>query len=243
MGEWWSRNIAEPGKLPLLLCAAAFVVTFLVTRTITRMIRAGRGPFRDNVHGEVHVHHAVPGIVLLVIGALLSVGNGGRTPWAELAGVAVGTGTSLVLDEFALILHLQDVYWSQEGRLSVEMISLTAASLTFALAGSAPFNIRDVTAAEQSVRGGIAVVSVAHALLVLVCVAKGKYPTALFGIFLPAVAWVGAARLARPRSLWARRRYDDARGAKAERRAADFDRRWDPIGDRISNFIAGSPSP
>ena len=43
MGDWWQRDVVEPGKLPLLLCLAAFVVCFLVTRTITRMIRAGRG--------------------------------------------------------------------------------------------------------------------------------------------------------------------------------------------------------
>jgi hypothetical protein len=243
MGDWWARNVIDPGKLPLLLCAAAFVVTFLTTRAITRMIRAGVGPFRDNVSGGVHVHHAVPGIVLLIAGALVAVGNRGRSPWPELAAVAVGVGTSLVLDEFALILHLQDVYWSKEGRLSVEMISLTFACLAVALIGAVPFGIRDVTAVEQGVRGGLAAAAVVHALLVLTCVAKGKYPTALVGIFVPVLAWGGAARIARPRSVWARRRYGPARLAKAERRAAEFDHRWDPIGDRISNFIAGSPTP
>ena len=35
MGHWLDRNIIEPGKLPLLLALAAFVLTFLVTRAIT----------------------------------------------------------------------------------------------------------------------------------------------------------------------------------------------------------------
>ena len=72
--SWWERNIVEPGKLPLLLLMLAFIVTFLVTRVITRSIRAGRGPFRDVETGDVHLHHSVPGIILLTIGAVLAVG-------------------------------------------------------------------------------------------------------------------------------------------------------------------------
>jgi hypothetical protein len=242
MGDWWQQNILDAGKLPLLLCSAAFVVTFLTTRGITRMIRAGVGPFRDNVSASgTHVHHAVYGVVLLVLGALVAVGASGP-PYQELAAVAVGVGTSLVLDEFALILHLQDVYWTQEGRLSVEMVSLTAGCLMFALVGVLPFGVANVGPAELSVRGGLATVSVVHALVVLVCAAKGKYRTALFGWFLPGIAWFGAFRLARPGSLWARHRYHGRKLARAERRAQRFDARWDPIGDRLANLIGGAPT-
>jgi hypothetical protein len=242
MGDWWQHDIVEAGKLPLLLCSAAFVVTFLVTRGITRMIRAGRGPFRDNVSASgTHVHHAVYGIVLLILGALVAVGSAGP-PYHELAAIAVGVGTSLVLDEFALILHLQDVYWTQEGRLSVEMVSLTAGCLMFALVGVLPFGIEDVKPAELTVRGGLATVTVLHAVLVLVCAAKGKYRTALFGWFVPGIAWFGAFRLARPDSLWARHRYHGRKLAHAEQRAQRFDARWDPIGDRLANIIGGAPS-
>ena len=65
MHSWWQRDIIDPGKLPLLVCFAAFVITFLTTRGITRAIRAGRGPFHNISEGGTHVHHAVPGIVLL----------------------------------------------------------------------------------------------------------------------------------------------------------------------------------
>ena len=117
--------------MPLLVCFGAFVLTFLTTRTITRMIRAGKGPFHDNVSDSgLHVHHAVPGIILLVIGAFLAVGTGASdTAWDVVAALLVGVGTSLVLDEFALILHLQDVCWADEGRISVEMVSLAMACL------------------------------------------------------------------------------------------------------------------
>ncbi len=242
MGDWWQHDIIDAGKLPLLLCSASFVVTFVATRGITRMIRAGIGPFRDNVSaGGTHVHHAVYGIVLLVLGALVAVGTD-RSPYRELAAVAVGAGTSLVLDEFALILHLQDVYWTQQGRLSVEMVSFTAGCLAFALIGVLPFGIEDVGSRQEAIRGELAALAVLHALVVLVCVAKGKYRTALFGLFLPMVGWAGALRLARPGSMWARRWYRGRKLDRAEQRAQRFDSRWDPIGDRLANLIGGAPT-
>jgi hypothetical protein len=64
MHSWWQRDIIEPGKLPLLVCFTAFIITFLTTRGITRAIRAGHGPFHNISDGGTHVHHAVPGIIL-----------------------------------------------------------------------------------------------------------------------------------------------------------------------------------
>ena len=61
MGDWWQRNIVEPGKLPLLLALGSFVLTFVITRVVTRLIRAGKGPFGNVQAGGVHIHHVVPG--------------------------------------------------------------------------------------------------------------------------------------------------------------------------------------
>jgi hypothetical protein len=67
MASWWHRDVIAPGKLPLMLCFLAFVTTFAVTRAITRMIRDGRGPFRNQVTASgTHIHHSVPGIILLM---------------------------------------------------------------------------------------------------------------------------------------------------------------------------------
>src|SRR3954454_13806673 len=100
-------------NVPLLVCFAAFVFTFLTTRTITRMIRAGKGPFRDNVSDSgLHVHHAVPGILPLLPGGLVPVPTSrSSSAWDIVAALIGGVGTSLVLDEVALILNLQDVSW------------------------------------------------------------------------------------------------------------------------------------
>ena len=238
------RNIIEPDKLPLFLCFLSFVVTFLTTRAITRLIRAGKGPFRDMTPGGLHIHHSVPGLILLLLGAGFAVGSPPTTPWREIAAVAIGTGASLVLDEFALILHLDDVYWSQEGQLSVQAVALVTASLACLLVGFTPFGVNDVNDAELSVRiwgiGGILLTILA----VVVCGLKGKYRLAVVSIFIPQVAMVGAIRLARPGSPWARRRYRN-RPRQLERataRAERFDDRWDPILRRIGDVVAGSPS-
>jgi hypothetical protein len=242
VGNWWQRDVIEPGKLPLLVCFAAFVITFLTTRGITRAIRAGHGPFHNISEGGTHVHHAVPGIIALVAGAFLALDSAPHSVTAVIAAVAVGTGTSLVLDEFALILHLQDDYWTAEGRVSVEMVSLAFGCLGFMLIGLAPFGVNDMGDAELAVRVGTDAATALTLALIVVCVLKGKFKLALFGIFVPPLAWLGALRLARPKSRWAARRYGPRRLDHAAQRAAAFDARWDPILDRLSNLVAGKPS-
>jgi hypothetical protein len=222
---------------PFLLLFLSFVVTFVTTRTITRMIRAGVGPFRNNVAGGVHIHHAVPGIILTLIGAYLSVGVGGRKPWAEIAGVLTGVGSSLILDEFALILHLQDVYWSPEGQLSVQLVALALSGMGAVLLGLNPFT-------SDFGPGHFAILASAlvNITAILFCVRKGKYSTGVLGVFLPPVAWIGAIRLARPGSAWARKHYDAAKAARAKARADGFDARFGRYGLDIADLIAGRPS-
>jgi hypothetical protein len=121
-----------------------------------------------------------------------------RSPWHGVAAVLIGAGTSLMLDEFALILRLQDVYWGTEGRVSVEMVSLASGCLGFSLVGLAPFGVDRMGSQELAVRSGAIVATLVTLTLVVVCVAKGKLKMALFGMFVPVLAWVGAARLGPP---------------------------------------------
>ena len=241
MVSWWQRDMIAAGKLPLMLCFVSFVVTFVLTRAITRMIRDGRGPFRNVTAGGTHVHHSVPGVILLMIGAFTAVGEVRTTGWLSFSAIAVGIGTSLVLDEFALILHLQDVYWSGEGQLSVEAVSLVAACLGLAVVGFSPLRVAGVDSTEFSVRISATGLLLIDACLSLICVLKGKYRSGLFGLFLPPVAVIGTVRLARPNSIWARRNYRGKRLEHATRRAADFDRRWKPVQVDWEDFIGGRP--
>jgi hypothetical protein len=242
MLSWWHRDIVAAGKLPLMLCFVSFVVTFVSTRAITRLIRDGRGPFRNVTAGGTHLHHSVPGIILLIVGAFTAVGGPGTMSWLSFSAIAVGIGTSLVLDEFALILHLQDVYWSGEGQLSVEAVSLVAACLGLALLGFSPVRVAGLDSAELSLRISATGVLVIDGCLAWTCVLKGKYRSGLFGLFLPPVGFIGAVRLARPNSIWARRWYRGKRLERATRRAADFDRRWKPVQTNWEDFIGGRPS-
>jgi len=242
MLSWWHRDVIAAGKLPLMLCFVSFVVTFVSTRAITRLIRDGRGPFRNVTAGGTHIHHSVPGIILLIVGAFTAVGGPGTMGWLSFSAIAVGIGTSLVLDEFALILHLQDVYWSGEGQLSVEAVSLVAACLGLALVGFSPVRVANVDSADFSLRISATGVLVIDGCLALVCVLKGKYRSGLFGLFLPPVGLIGAVRLARPNSIWARRLYRGKKLEHATHRAAAFDRRWKPVQTDWEDFIGGRPS-
>ncbi|MEV0324458.1 hypothetical protein ACIBKX_02370 [Streptomyces sp. NPDC050658] len=243
MADWWTRNITEPGKLPLLLALLSFVLTFLVTRTITRLIRAGKGPFRNISSGDVHIHHVVPGIFLMLIGGFWAVAAGRHSGGPAIAAVVFGVGAGLVLDEFALILYLDDVYWSEQGRKSVEVVMLTAALVVLVLTGFTPFGVNDLTADERTNRAALALNVGVNCCFAVVALAKGKLRTALIGIVIPLVALVGAVRLARPGSAWARRFYRNRHRARARAglRAYRHDRRWAGPRRRFQDLIGGKP--
>ncbi|WP_372348775.1 hypothetical protein [Streptomyces sp. KL116D] len=245
MGDWWYRNITEPGKLPLLLALLSFVATFLLTRTVTRLIRAGRGPFRDISPGGTHIHHVVPGVVLMVAGGFGAVGSGRHGITACVCAVVFGVGAGLVLDEFALVLHLDDVYWSEQGRQSVEVVVLAAALGGLVVCGFSPLGVNDMTQEEQHDRGTLITTLVLNFLFVVVTLLKGKPRLALVGVLVPVVAWVGAVRLARPTSLWARRRYRRRPRARARAtlRAFRHDRRWNRVSRRFQDLVGGFREP
>ncbi|KUN86630.1 hypothetical protein AQJ66_11390 [Streptomyces bungoensis] len=245
MGHWWERNILEPGKLPLLLALGAFVITFVVTRVITRLIRAGRGPFGNVKAGGLHIHHVVPGVVLTVVGGFGAVAADRHGAGGAVAAVVFGVGAGLVLDEFALILHLDDVYWSEEGRKSVEVVVLTAALVGLLLAGFVPFGVNDMTQEELQDRGGVIATIAVNFLFSLVCLGKGKARLAVFGVVVPLIALFGAVRLARPGSPWARRCYRRRPRARARSvlRAYRHDRRWSGPRRAVQDWIGGKPDP
>jgi hypothetical protein len=244
MPDWWHQNVVEPGKLPLLACTAAFLVTFAVTRAIVRLVRAGRGPFHDVTVGSVHVHHAVPGIVLMTLGGVggLATASDGWPP--VVAGMLFGIGLALVLDEFALVLHLQDVYWSAEGRTSVDAVLVVTALLVLLLLGFTPLGVDDLEVDETNLRWLVTAWLVLNASLVVVTLLKGKLRTGLFGLLVPPVAAVGAVRLARPNSPWSRWFYadDPAKQQQSAERAAAVDRRWGARLRRLQDLVAGAPT-
>ncbi|SMQ15775.1 hypothetical protein SAMN06272771_2113 [Streptomyces sp. Ag82_O1-12] len=243
---WFERNIMEPGKLPLLLALVSFVLTFVITRGITRLIRAGKGPFRNiSGSGGVHVHHVVPGVILTIVGGFGAVAGGQYGFGSALAAVIFGIGAGLVLDEFALVLHLADVYWTPDGRKSVEMVVLTASLVGLLLIGFSPLGVNDLNDDQQQNRAVVLVNVLVNFAFALVALFKGKVRIAVLGLIIPLVALIGAVRLARPTSPWAKRFYRNRPRARAKSglRAYHHDRRW--VGPRraFQDWIGGAPDP
>ena len=112
----------------------SFAATFILVRSVTYALR-GRpsvGPFRNLRVGRRHIHHFVPGIVIAFAAgaAAILTRDEGLEPWLA---VPFGVGMGLTLDESALLLELDDVYWTREGLLSVQ-ITLAVMAMLGALA-------------------------------------------------------------------------------------------------------------
>lgn len=224
-------------RVPVLWMLGAFVVTFVVTRLITRSIRRGSSAFRDTTVGGVHIHHQVYGIFLLLGVGAAEFTYRPPSPWLEVLAALFGVGAALTLDEFALWLRLDDVYWAAEGRRSVDAVLVAAALGLMLVVGANPFG------GEDDGPGWAVVVAIGiNVLASVVAILKGRIVLGLVGVLLPVVSWFAALRLARPRSFWARRFYraGSDRAERAERRFPPGARsRW----DRLVDVFADAPSP
>ena len=127
------------------------------------------------------------------------------------AAIFFGIGAALVLDEFALILHLQDVYWSRDGRTSVDAVFVAAAVAGLLVLGFNPLSMFEVAgwhhADSMSARIAVILLAVLNLALAVLVLLKGKLWTGLLGMFFTPLLVIGAIRLARPHSPWARWHY------------------------------------
>jgi hypothetical protein len=250
VGDWFHRTIVESGRLPLLCAFAAMLVAFLFIRLSVRMIRAQVKWWPGNVaSGGVHIHHVVFGVVFMIVGGVGGIALPDRALWALCVLSAIfGVGVALVLDEFALILHLEDVYWSTAGRTSVDAIFVAFAMVGLLLIGARPFEIgSDSGPGLGSVLTSV-VVGVFYVGLMGITLLKGKIWTGLIGVFIPILLIVGAIRVARPHSPWARRRYHPhrrrgkARLARAQRRERRYREPLIRAKIWLQEAVAGRPS-
>jgi hypothetical protein len=231
---------AGPSLRPMMWMFLAILVTFLVTRTVTRLIRSGSGSgvglSNVRIAGN-HVHHQVFGILIIIGTGIVLVSETPKGPALDAAAAVFGVGVGLTVDEFALWLHLEDVYWTHEGRKSVDAIFCILV-ITGTLVGGASFVTGHVgTAAWWS---SISVIAV-NLLLCVICLLKGKVVTGVIGIFISVVALAGAIRLAKPGSWWAAHQYA-SRPRRARRAARRFDQHHEERWNRFRDLVAGAPS-
>ena len=120
-----------PRERAVLWSWTGFTATFAGVRAITYTIRRGDGPFRNVSVGGAHLHHYLWGIGLLAGVGAVAVRGTEKARRHPLVALVYGTGMALIVDEFALLLDLKDVYWEREGRISVDLgVGLVAAGGT-----------------------------------------------------------------------------------------------------------------
>lgn len=225
------REFVAYGRLPLLCCLVAFILTFFVTRIVVRYIRSQADrdeplkwwqprnisiPKRGDISADAertHVHHAVIGVVMVMISGvtMVTLAVGGGVTEFTVAAIFFGIGGALVLDEFALLLHLSDVYWAEDGRTSIDAVFAAVAFAGLLVLGFNPLSFFDVDVwrADHDLVARLWVLAWAGLTLSLAVVVllKGKVWTGLVGMFITPLLFVGAIRLSRPHAPWSRWRY------------------------------------
>jgi hypothetical protein len=219
--DFWNDQLVAHDRQYLFLVLLGFVGSFGFIRLSTRLMRSPRVPWWPGSvvsEGGVHVHHLVFGIVTMMLAGSLSFGGFATSPWYEILAVLFGIGAGLTIDEFALWVYLDDVYWAKEGRSSVDAAVIGASILGLVLLGVRPFD-----AADGSVAAVIgSVVSIALSLAIVgICFMKGRNAHGAVGFFILPIAIYGACRLGKPASPWARRFYGER---NPEKQAASAER-------------------
>jgi len=227
----YEQRIQLAGKELHFVVLVSFLLSWGFIRTSAHMIRAQVSWWPGNVEtkGGTHIHHLVWGILLLIVAGYMGIALDPDSPWDKVVAVLFGVGMGLTLDEFALWLNLEDVYWAPKGRESIDAVVLTITLLTGTLlgltfwidtfdAGLVFLGIGGERLEAEESRSVLISFQLIGACLAVVCFTKGKAFMGILGLFFPAVALIGAIRLGKPHSLWGRRRYTGDKLARACRR-------------------------
>jgi hypothetical protein len=242
--DFWNHQLVEHDRQGVFLALVGFVGSFAFIRMSTRIARSPRfawWPGSIVSEGGVHVHHLVPGIFTMLAAGTIGFAVFSLSPWFEIAALFFGIGAGLTIDEFALWLYLDDVYWANEGRGSVDATVIAAAGMLLVLFGARPFDIT-----TDSVVDTIASLIGAGVFLavVAICFLKRRVLHGTVGFVLFPLAIYGASRIGKPDSPWARRRYGEhnpKKQAKAEQRFRPG-RRTERFKNRFRDIVGGTPT-
>lgn len=241
VSDFWNDQLVANDRQWLFLVLLGLVLSFGFIRLSTRLMRSPRVPWWPGSivsEGGVHVHHLVFGIVLMMLAGSISFAGFAVSPIYEICAFAFGVGIGLTIDEFALWVHLEDVYWAKEGRASVDAAVIAAALLGLVILGVRPFDVQTGTtgAVIGTIVGGLVALAV-----VVICFLKERRTHGVVGILFQPVAIYGALRLGKPDSYWARRFYGERSPAKQARAEARFrpGRRTDRFKERVRDALGG----
>ncbi|MET0558345.1 MAG: hypothetical protein ABW065_06710 [Solirubrobacterales bacterium] len=241
--DFWQR-LVDHEEQGLFLVLVGFILSFGFIRMSTRLMRSPKVPWWPGSvvsDSGVHIHHLVFGIVTMMAAGALGFLAFGRSPLTEICALAFGIGAGLTIDEFALWVHLEDVYWAEEGRSSIDATVIAGAGMLLVLLGFSPlsFDTESVSAVVGSILSAAFIFG-----LVAICFAKGRVLHGTIGFFVFPIALYGACRLGKPNSAWARRRYGTRKPRKQERSEERFppDRRTERFKNAFRDLVGGKPS-
>jgi hypothetical protein len=242
LSEFWQDQIVQNEREGVFLVLVGFLASFLFIRVSARLGRSPRVPWWPGSvvsDSGLHLHHLVWGICLMMASGALGFALYDSSPWFEVCAALFGVGAGLTIDEFALWIYLEDVYWAREGRSSIDAAFIAGAVMLLVLFGAVPFEVD-----TGSVAGDAAAAAVLAAIFlvpVVVCLAKERLFHGVFGIFFTPLAVYGAVRIGKPRSPWAKRFYGDRNPHKQAKAEARFraDRRTERVKERFRDAVGG----
>src|SRR6476660_136786 len=162
--EFWNDHLVAHDRQGVFLVLVGFLLSFAFIRMSTRLMRSPKVPWWPGSvvsDSGVHIHHLVFGIVTMMIAGTLGFAALGASPWTEICGFLFGVGAGLTIDEFALWVYLDDVYWAEEGRSSIDATVIAAATIGLIVLGVNPLDL-------GSESEGIAALAVSGVVLVVV---------------------------------------------------------------------------
>ena len=237
-------NLEENHEQAVFLVLVGFLGSFAFIRMSTRIIRSESiSWWPGNIESDsgVHLHHLVFGIVTMMVAGTLGFATDGRTPFIEICALGFGIGVGLTIDEYALWVHLEDVYWAEEGRSSVDATVIAASLMLLIVLGVSPVVI-DSSTTEALITS--IVITIFAFGCVAICFAKGRVLHGTVGIFVAPIAFYGAGRIGKPRSAWARYRYGERRPKKQAKAVERFapERRTERFKEAFRDIVGGKPS-
>jgi len=160
LGRALHEGIPDRPRRRLFVASVSFFLTFGGVRAVVYAILHKIPPFHFIEARGRHIHHLVFGIIILLLvgyGWLCEIGSGADNSsilLSRLMSILYGVGAALTLDEFALWLNLRDVYWSPEGRASIDAIILFGALLAAGVWGAPLFSRKVKQGKPRSAKPG-----------------------------------------------------------------------------------------
>ncbi len=242
--DFWNEQLVQNDQQALFLVLVGFLGSFIFIRISTRLMRSPKvswWPGSIVSEGGVHLHHLVFGIVTMMAAGVGGFATLGQEPWFEVFALLFGIGIGLTIDEFALWVHLDDVYWAEEGRRSIDATVIAVLLIALVMFGGRPF---EIAGGSIGALVGSIVIAIALIFPVVICFLKERLIHGMIGLFFVPIAIYGACRIGKPRSIWAKRRYGERSPDKQALAEVRFspDRRTERFKEWFRDAVGGGIS-